>query len=96
MRRTPSATLVAAVMVGGLALSLAPAAAPALGSAADDGTSAVAPQARAAGSTDRERATAALERAKGLFSGKASPSRKAAAGQTAVTVPRARASTRPS
>ena len=72
MRRTPSATLVAAVMVGGLALSLAPAAAPALGSAADDGRSAVASQARVAGSTDREQATAALERAKALFAGTAS------------------------
>ena len=72
MRRTPSATLVAAVMVGGLALSLAPAAAPAMGAAADDGTSAVASKTIVVGSTGREHATAALDRAKTLFAGKGS------------------------
>ena len=54
-------------MVSGLALT----ATPAVVAAGDDGKTAVDPQARAAGSTDRERATAALERAKALFSGKA-------------------------
>ena len=72
MRRTPSATLVALVAVGGLTLGLAPAAAPALGASAGDGRLVVAAQTSADGSTSRERAAAALEHAKALFSGQLS------------------------
>jgi hypothetical protein len=65
MRRKLSACLVAQVTVLGLALS----AMPALGASAAGGSSPVAAQDPAAGSTARDRATAALEQALALFSG---------------------------
>ena len=71
MRRTLATSLVAL----SLALSLALTATPAVVAAGDDENARTVSQARVAGSADRERATAALERAKALWAGKAARDR---------------------
>ena len=73
MRRTLATSLVALVTVLGLALT----ATPAVVAAGDDGNARAVSQARAAGPSDRERATAVLERAKALWAGKSAPDRNA-------------------